>query len=245
MEDQGIIYAIKSKYIVKHLLGYIQDKNYEIKLFYCSKYFRKRLEINLLNYFKKCLDHVGFSNKYLYKKEEHYQKNILEIEFNVFLDKYFFNKKIFLKYLYEFLNNQIKTDIDNYINIDSPLFETISKTKDFYMNYSIFISQKNIDDYYLKNDYQIKFNTLNKSNINYSVYYKYKDSTKLSYLKQLNIISNNLRKLNLINQGNDFSNTEISKNILNFFQNLDELEFYGNSIIFNQLDKVTFKNLKN
>ena len=187
------------------------------------------------------MDHVGFDyNKYLYKKEEYYKKNILEIEFDVFLDNFFFNKKIFLNYLHEFLNNQIKRDIDNYINIDSPLFEIISKTKDFYMNYSIFISQKNIDDYDLKNDYKIKFKKLNKSNINYSVYYKYKDSTKLSYLKQLNIISNNLRKLNLINQGNDFSNTEISKNI-NFFQNLDELEFYGNYIIFNQLDKVTFK----
>ena len=183
--DHRLIYAIKSKYIVKHLLGYIQDKNYEIKLFYCSKYFRKRLEINLLNYFKKCLDHVGFDyNKYLYKKEEYYKKNILEIEFDVFLDNFFFNKKIFLNYLHEFLNNQIKRDIDNYINIDSPLFEIISKTKDFYMNYSIFISQKNIDDYDLKNDYKIKFKKLNKSNINYSVYYKYKDSTKLSYLKQ-------------------------------------------------------------
>ena len=56
---------------------------------------------------------------------------------------------------------------ESYINIDSPLFEIISKLSHFEKNYIIYISQKNIDKYNLINEYIKLFDKLNKSNIKY------------------------------------------------------------------------------
>ena len=46
MENKGTINEIKSKYILKNIFNYIQNKNYKTKLFFYSKYFRKKLNIN-------------------------------------------------------------------------------------------------------------------------------------------------------------------------------------------------------
>ena len=41
---------------------------------------------------------------------------------------------------------------ENYINIDSPFFKILSKTKIFNEIFTIYISQKNIDKYKLEDD---------------------------------------------------------------------------------------------
>ena len=48
-----MIHKIKSKYILKHILNYIEGKNFQLKLFFHSKYFQTKLEINLLSCFIK------------------------------------------------------------------------------------------------------------------------------------------------------------------------------------------------
>ena len=62
---------------------------------------------------------------------------------------------------------KIKDMLNIYINIDSPLFEILSKTKYFDKIYTIYISTKIIDEYKLKDDYIIRFKNLNNSNIKY------------------------------------------------------------------------------
>ena len=52
--------------------------------------------------------------------------------------------------------------------MESPLFGIILKTKSFENNYTIFFSQKNIDENKLKDYYKIHFDNLNKINIKYS-----------------------------------------------------------------------------
>ena len=58
--------------------------------------------------------------------------------------------------------------------MDSLLFEIISKTKEIENNNAIYISQKNLDEYDLKDDYKIYFGNLNKLDIKYSsIYYSF------------------------------------------------------------------------
>ena len=47
MENQGIIYKIKSIYIIKNILKYLKD-NQKQKLFIYSKYFQNKLNIDIL-----------------------------------------------------------------------------------------------------------------------------------------------------------------------------------------------------
>ena len=66
------------------------------------------------------------------------------------------DKEKFEKILYEIINNQNitkKENMEKYINIDSPLFEILSKTKYFDKKYTIALSLKNIDEYKLKDNY--------------------------------------------------------------------------------------------
>ena len=149
-----MIHEIKSKYILKHILNYIEDKNFQLKLFFLSKYFQTKLEINLLSCYKKYLDELGFDFKrYLYKEEDEYEKDILTKQYNNFILNNNLDHKTFEKISSEIIINQNDKDKEKYINIDSPLFEIISKIKDFGKLYTIYISQKNIDEYKLKDEF--------------------------------------------------------------------------------------------
>ena len=110
--------------------------------------------------------------------------------------------------------------------MESPLFEIISKTSIFKNNYIIFISQKIIDDDNLRNYYKNYFDSLNKSNIEYSsIYYSFIDKRKISYLKELNIDFNKIIKITL-HKGNDF---QTDNNLL--FQTLFSLKNIENNLL--------------
>ena len=182
-------------------------------------------------------------NKYLYKDEKEYEKDILKKEYDNFILDNYLNKEKFEKIIYEIINNQNEMNEKEYVNIDSPLFGIISKTKDFDKNYIIYISQKNIDEYNLKDNYIIRFNNLNNSKGEYrSIKYAFNEEIKLYYLKELNINFNNIRQLKLSYNGNEEINKEC--NILNLFQNLEILTLKGNNNIIKLLENVNFKELK-
>ena len=110
--------------------------------------------------------------------------------------------------IYDILNNKkineennIKKDSEILIDIESPLFKVISKTKIFENNYTIYISQKIIDKYKLKDYYKNYFENLNKLNIKYaSIYYIFYDKKKIDYLKKININFNNIKRISMIEQ---------------------------------------------
>ena len=54
MENQGIIYKIKSIYIIKNILKYLKD-NQKQKLFIYSKYFQNQLNIEYIDVKEKYL----------------------------------------------------------------------------------------------------------------------------------------------------------------------------------------------
>ena len=124
-----MIYEIKSKYILKHRYDYIQDELFPQKIFFHSKIFQNKIEINYSYCYKKYLEELNFDlTKYLYKDEEMYEKDILRNEYDNFILKNKLNKTKFEEIIYDIVNSQKEIDKKNYINIDSPLFEIISKT---------------------------------------------------------------------------------------------------------------------
>ena len=129
------------------------------------------------------------------------------------------------------------------------MFEIISKIEDYDKAFTIYISQKNIDEYKLKDDYIMLFKKWNDSKFIYSsIYYIYNDKTKLEYLTKLNINYNNIKKLKLKNKDDIIFNYEDKNNtinILNTFKNLEKLDISDNKISdINILEYLNFKELK-
>ena len=59
MEKLRLINKIKSLYIIKNnLLTYIEDDNFQLKLFIYSKSFQHKLNIKLLDYQEKLLNKI-------------------------------------------------------------------------------------------------------------------------------------------------------------------------------------------
>ena len=147
MENQGIIYKIKSIYIIKNILNYINANTIQ-KLFIYSKYFQTQLNIDYIDAKEKYLKNIGFDIKeYLYIDKEKYEKNILNKKYDKFLFEKKINKKLLENLIYEiFENKQIKginKENETYINIDSPLFEIISKKSQLEKNiYYIYFLKK-------------------------------------------------------------------------------------------------------
>ena len=106
------------------------------------------------------------------------------------------------------------------INIESPFFRRLSKTKNFGKLFAIHISQKIIDEYKLKDEYIKLFEKLNNLNINYeSIFYNLKDIKKINYLKEINIDFNKIKRLSIIeNEDYEDENNINVKQISNFYE---------------------------
>ena len=219
-----MISQIKSKYIIKQIFNYIKDKNMELKLFSYSKYLQNRLSLKYYICYKKYLDEIKFDlNKYLYREEEKYnEKEILKKEYNILISKNNINKENFEKILYEVINHEKEK---YFINIDSPLLEIISKINDFDKYFTLYISQKNIDKYKLKDKYRKIIEKLNYTNTKYSsIVYIFNKRTKLNYLNELNINCKKIRRLDLIynNDGVFWPTVSINEmGMLSLFTNLE------------------------
>ena len=248
MENQGIIDKIKSVYIIKNIFNFIKNSNFQLKLFIYSKYFQNKLNIKLIDYKEQYLKKLKFNLElYLYSKEQKNKVDLLKQKYNKFLSDNKLNKEIFEDILYEVLEskqikdideeevNNINKDYDKKININSPLFEKISKTKMFEKNLSIYISQKKS-----KNDYIKIFDKLNESNIKYSsifydIYYNAMDEN--NYLKELNINYNNIKKLTLnIKYDIDYEEDILYENNKDFFETFFSFNNIQNNLIYLNID---------
>ena len=172
MENPFLIKKIKSSYILKNIFNYIKDINFKMKLFFYCKLFQNKLDIKLIDYKEKYIDNIGFDfNEYLHIDQEKNKADNLIKKYDSFLLEKKLKKKEFENIIYEVKKNKEakeKEDSEILIDMESPLFGIISKTKSFENNYTIFFSQKNINENKLKDYYKTTFDNLNKNNIKYS-----------------------------------------------------------------------------
>ena len=121
-------------------------KNFQLKLFLYSKKFQKEFDINLIILKGKYLQKIEFDlDEYLYIKSYLLKKDYLTKEYNNFFKSKKLNKETIEKIIYDIFENKKIKDIDEedvdkikenekLINIDSPLFNILSKSKNFSKN---------------------------------------------------------------------------------------------------------------
>ena len=254
MSNACLITKVKSSYILNNIINYIPDKDWQEKLFLYSKKLQKKLNIHLIGLKEKYLKKIGFDlDKYLYIHPDFYEKDCLAKEYHNFLKQSNINIKSLEKIIYELYENKIFKDIEeekldkikNYgklINIDSPLFNIISKTKNFEKIFTIHISQKNIDEYNLK-DYYIKtFNDLNNLKIKYtSILLILNNIIKIRYLQDFNIDFNKIKRLTLNiekDENNPFDNIKKKENF--FFKTLFSFKNIENNLVYLNIKFVNY-----
>ena len=118
MKDEFILDKINSKFIHEKIYDYIKDENFKFKLFKHSKYYQKKLEIDVFNYKERYIYQTKINfNDYLccYSlfngKPKDFDKNILSKKLEEDLKKHHLNINI----IYEFFDNyfgKIKKMID-------------------------------------------------------------------------------------------------------------------------------------
>ena len=247
MENGELINNIKSNHILNYIFDYIKDTNFQLKLFLYSKKFQKMFDINLIMLKVKYLQKIEFDlYKYLYIEPYEFKKDFLTNEYNNFFKSKNLNKEIIEKIIYDIFENEKIKDIDEedvdkieekekLISIESPLFNILSKTKNFSKIFTIYISQKIIDEYKLKEDYIKFFDNLNKLDIKYaSIFYILKDMNKINYLKEFNINFNKIKRLRLKFDiyNNDKDDNTAQNEIKNFFEILFSFDNIENNLIY-------------
>ena len=175
MDVKGLFDYIKSKYIIKNIFDYIEEKEFQEKLFIYSKYFQKKLNIKLVYLKEKYIKKIGFNYcKYFHLEPDYYKKDFLLNRYNTFFEENKYNKKEIENIIYDIFNYKDIKDIDEVdidklddiyvilIDIDSALFELILKTNNYEKLFTIHLSQKNIDNYNLKDNYITFFSNMYK-----------------------------------------------------------------------------------
>ena len=154
MEDESLINNINSKHILNNIFNYIEDKNFKDKLFLYSKKCQNKFDIKLIGLKENYLKKIEFDlNKYLDIEDYLFAEIFLKIEYNTFLKENQLNKKNIENIIYDIYENKIIKDIEEedvdkimdnekLINIESPLFNILSKTKNFGKIFTIHFSQK-------------------------------------------------------------------------------------------------------
>jgi len=210
MKNNESINNINSIHILNDIFNYIGDKNFKDKLFLYSKKWQKKLDIKLIGLKENYLKKIKFDlDKYLYIEPGSFIKDILSKEYNkFFLEKKLSKERIENIILDIYENKEIKDieeeDVDKIknreklINIESPLFQMLSKIKNFGKLFTIHISQRIIDENELKDEYIELFEKLNILNIKYeSIFYNLADINKINYLKEINIDFNKIKRLTI------------------------------------------------
>ena len=137
------------------------------------------------------------------------------------------------------LNEGIKIEID----ISSPFFDILCKSKFFGQLFIIPIYSKFIKDFKLKEEYINAFEKLNEINSNYSIFFKFNKSKDIRYLKDFNIDFTKIKNLKIQQQyeeqnlGKLFRELFGLKNIKNNIIDLD-IQIYNSKIDKNILENL-------
>ena len=258
MED-ALIKRISSKYIIRLIPEYIKDENFMLKLFAYSKYFQKKLGLELSDYINKHIERfekLGLKAENFLKFQNYfikdYDKNILSTKLSNELNKFGIDIKNYQNYsnnyftIYEnnYKKNNLKFNLiefnensEKLINIHSPLFDPISKTNSFNLFFTIEIPLSTIKEFNLLNDYKSIFQKMNELNINYSsLSLFFLDINNINYLNELSIDFNKIKRLNICPNYFSKDNQEIYKSLFsikNLRENLIYLNLGNNSEISN------------
>ncbi len=217
---------IKSKFILKKIFDYINDKNYEYKLFAYSKYFQKIFDIQLFDYKEKYYDKLGVKFDSYFCLQDKKNKNLLKDNLKSYLKKTNIDFDLLRSYLTEYYmkysSNFIGDDKPKIlIDIYSPFFDSLSETECFEL-FIIPVEFDKIEKYNLKNDYKKAFGNLKKP---FSIKINFRNENDVSLLKDFKINFELVQELNMLNIGN-----EKNINYEHLFKNLFSSSNFGKKL---------------
>ena len=233
MEKKGLLEQINSKYIINNIFEYIKDDIIKFQLFKYSKFFKSFLNLDTFGYQRKYFEKIKINFfEYLSEfneNEAHFypkkfqkeslvnklKKDLLYINLDIKIIEDFIGK-------YFELYDYSKDDNIKYIDIYSPFFDILLKTKIF-DKFILPISVKFIEENNLKNDYIFALNKLN--NLNYNLFLYCENQNDINYIKDLKINFNNIKVLKcIISEENTNNILKSLFSLNNFGDNLIELD---------------------
>ena len=238
MEPKKLLSKINSTYILKRIFTYIEDNNFEFKLFSYSNLFQKKMNIKLFNYqelyFKKYDLNLNF---YLNLSSFDLDKRtLLKDMLNDTLTKKNINPDLFKSYVINYYKYKSKEEISKegnlkfnsklLIDISSPFLDILSQTDilEQYFTISIPINYfATISN--LKGDYISCFDKLNKMKAKYSsIKVDFKNNEDINIIKELNINFEQIKEFAILKTGR--SNTY---NYSYFFSKLFGIKSFRNN----------------
>ena len=218
---------IKSKFILKKIFDYINDKNYEYKLFAYSKYFQEIFDIKLFDYKEKYYNKLGIKFDSYFSLQDKKNKNLLYDNLKSYLKKTNIDFDLLKSYLTEYYRKYSSNFIGDdkpkiLIDIYSPFFDSLSETECFEL-FIIPVEFDIIDKYNLKKDYIKAFGNLKKP---FSININFRNEKDVSLLKDFKINFELVQELNMLNIGN-----EKNINYENLFKNLFSSSNFGKKLI--------------
>ena len=268
MEKKSILEKIKSNYIFKSILFYIQDQNFYLKLFKYSKSLQKKINIELFDY---QLDYCNkrikwelylefhshfFAESYKkYLKQKLIDCNIDEITLQKVAVNYFINnpKRIIETKFPHYFNPYPSINKDKrYIDIYSPFFDCLSKNEKFNDIFLLNISLHTKESDKIKNDYISKLNKLSNKFTSLSLEIGHSSANDIpNYLKDFKINFKIIKKLEIIKGPAEFiSSINFFKKFLPFIEIANNLvhlslSFSGSIINDNSLEFINnYKSLE-
>ena len=180
MENKSLLEKIKSKYITEIITSYITDNNIILKLFKYSKYYHKKIKIDLSFFKENYLNKRIIWEKYLCAYDKDDLKRIL-LSYNL-------NNIILEKIVIDYFLNQLKEKdlkFEQKINIefDSPFFDFLFKTNFFWDLFSI---KFNGEHYPTENIYY-KYKLYENEFKNYSLFFNHANRLCIEHIKHLHI----------------------------------------------------------
>ena len=201
INQNNLFEKILSKYIILNIFEFLDDK-LKLQIFQHSKEYQKKFNLNLFDYQKKCIEVQGINlNDYLYdshgKKLSDFSEGCLRQKLKNSLKLKNFNME---KYLITYYDNYYKNknNYDNpiiYIDIYSPFFPILSKTKYFWELFAISINTEFMHLNRLEAYYKYFFIDILKSNIKYSLICDLRNIEDFQYLARFNVNFEQVKRL--------------------------------------------------
>ena len=235
MNKNRVLEKVDARIVLRTIFDYIKADHIKFKLFTYSKFFQKKLGINLIDYKVKFIESkINFDHFLTYSYNRKITKYLNEFLLKNNIDINFFQKttvRYFEKYLKN--NNNKNNGIEFTLDIDiySPFFDSISKSEIF-EQFTTIISKSIIEKNNLKNDYISVFNKLNKSKYS-SLKLLFQNDYDINYLKDFKINLEQIKRLELYLNYNVFV---FSNDYL--FEALFSSNNFGKNLIYLKIDIV-------
>lgn len=199
MKKECLLKKISSKYLIKTISSFIKDKLFIYKLFVNSKSLQRKVDINVIDYQEKYLEKRILFEEYLVNDYEE-SKDLLNDKIQKILLKYQIDenkfKKLASNHFLEYFENIKKENIYKKIvriDIDLPLFESLSKMENFEQIFAVVIRTESIKNF--GNEYLSNINKMKKC---FSIELIFRNIKDIIYIKNLSKVFYHIKNINIV-----------------------------------------------